>query len=305
MRFGSRRILIGDFNSAVAPVVEYLPLAGPFSNLTPVDISTLLDLTISSNTTAPAMSRANPLKVKTLTISAATIYDSPVGSGFWIWADEVVFTSASAQIRSNPVAKDLTADGGDAGSGGGAGGTVSGTGASGGAAGNNGGTTPAGTGGTGFGSYGSSPFTLPTGGTGGPGPSSGPNLGGAGGIPGPNDGIGGGGGGAAGSVSSVGGGGGGSGKIVCIVANRITGASGIIKSQGANGARPPAATAALRGGRGGGGTGLVLARLYSNVITSQLFQGFSTSTSGEAKIYSIRADLSTVEETFGDTWDYT
>lgn len=282
----------------------YLPQVGIFSDLGKVPVRSLPDITVSSNSTAPAMTRTSPLMANTLTINSNVRYDAPSTDAFWIWCNILVFNSA-AQIRCINGVITNGSDGFDGASGGGAGAAVSGTGFGGGSDGNNGSNGGGNLGGTGYGQtyMAGIPFTVPDGGDGGPGNSSGPNLGGAGGLGGA--GAGGGGGGSAGSVSSTGGGGGPGGRFIGIVCNQILGTSGQIRSVGSNGRYPTSGDLSLRGGPGGGGSAAIFTRKYNNVITTQAFTGPGTATDGSGIIYSIASDDSLSVESFAGNWDYT
>jgi hypothetical protein len=257
--FGTRRLFMLPRRRPAVELGPTLLRVGPFASDTPVEVSTLSDITYSVSQ-AVVSSRASPLKYKNLTINNGVTL-TPSGNWCVFIHCDLLTLNGTIDVSGQDAVE--ASDGGNGGSGGGAGpgsdedalpGGVGGSGGNGGTA-SDGIYGSAGTPGTGTGSAYSLGFTYPLGGDGAESIDYiSPSAGGLGGF-----GYGGGGGatGTGGGVATYGGAGGGG--LICIVAKTIVfGANGRLIARG--GAATFESPDPPNGGAGGGGAILTYAQ---------------------------------------------
>ncbi len=271
--FGTRRALWNRRGGAVASVTR-LPAVGPFSDLTPVDVSSLPDVTYASGVHSISTSRASPLKANNITLSAGATLTHSGTYYTWIWCNIFNWAGDIQAVGSNGDDASLCcgnqAGAGGNGASGGGGGAASTCGSGGiGGSGNNGTTgysdcsgSPGGGGlGTGLAEIAGNPYPLVYGGDGGPVGCCGNN-----GLGGPGYG---GGGGGAGFAPAAGGGAAGAGGII-VVARQILGVvPGRALAYGGDGGTGSGQT----GGGGGGGSINLFAIKYTTLAQLNIAGG--------------------------------
>jgi len=290
-----------------------LPSVGPFATSPKLVASSLPNWTITTNTSCPLHTRANPLKYNTIDFAGATpktLY--PYTSAIFIRCNLLVRTGAVfTQIfngGNGGYGFDEGSIGGDGSSGGGAGAEAF-TDAGNGGSGDDGIPSDTIPGGLGYGNIYNFDYAFyPQGGDGGDGGFglSGGNFG-LRGFKG--NGYGGGGGGGGGDSSGVrGAGGGGAGGLTVIVANESRGAI-FFDVSGGGGGNGDATT----GGGGGGGSGAIYLafKKYDGLITALAAGGTggfgyingNNGASGTIAIYEIGRDNSLTARTLASTWN--
>jgi len=290
-----------------------LPRVGPFATNSAVAASSLANWTITSNTSCPAHSRANPLQYNTIDFAggiAKTLY--AYNYSVFIRCNLLTRTGAVfTQIfngGNGGYAFDEGSIGGDGSSGGGAGSAPFADGGQGGS-GNDGIASDFIPGGLGFGLIYNFDYAFyPQGGNGGDGGFgiSGGNFG-PGGFKG-NGFAGAGGGGACDAGGVQGGGGGGGGGLTVIVSNESRGAISFDNTGGGGGN----GDSSTGGGGGGGGGPIYLAfKKYDGLITALSAGGTggfgfingNNGVAGTIAIYEIGRDNSLTARTLASTWN--